>query len=109
MQPVVNLFDYERLAKARMTSIVFDYYAGGAMDEITVKANHRAYDEIFLRYRVLASVGTRDTSTTVLGHKMTMPVLVAPSAFHGLAHPLGELATAQGATAAAMSSRSRAT
>jgi 4-hydroxymandelate oxidase len=100
MHPVVNLFEYERLAKARMTPMAFDYYASGAMDEITVTANHRAYDEIFLRYRVLAGVGSRDTSTTVLGHKMAMPVLVAPSAFHGLAHPLGERATAQGAAAA---------
>ena len=56
MQPLINLFDYERLAKARMMSMVFDYYAGGAMDEITLKANHRAYDEISLRYRVLAGV-----------------------------------------------------
>lgn len=100
MHPVVNLFEYERLAKARMTPMAFDYYAGGAMDEITATANHRAYDEIFLRYRVLVGVGTRDTSTTVLGHKITMPVLVAPSAFHGLAHPLGERATAQGAAGA---------
>lgn len=46
MQPAVNLFDYERLAKARMTSMVFDYYAGGAMDEITLKANHRALPEV---------------------------------------------------------------
>jgi 4-hydroxymandelate oxidase len=65
-----------------------------------VKTNHLAYDEILLRYRVLAGVGTRDTSTTVLGHQITMPVLVAPSAFHCLAHPLGESATAQGAAAA---------
>lgn len=100
MNPVVNLFEYERLAKARMTPMAFDYYASGAMDEVTVRANHQAYDEIFLRYRVLAGVGTRDTSTTVLGQKMSMPVLVAPSAFHCLANPLGELATAHGAAAA---------
>src|SRR5262249_29778094 len=71
--------------------------ASGAMDEITLNANHRAYDDIFLRHRVLAGVGTRDTSTTVLGHKTTLPVLVAPVAFHRLAHPLGELATAPAA------------
>ena len=58
-----------------------------------MQANHRAYDEIFLRYRVLAGVGTRDTSTTGLGHKITMPVLVALTAFHRLAHPRGKLAT----------------
>jgi len=38
MQPVVNLFEYERLAKARMSRMAFDYYASGAMDEITVRA-----------------------------------------------------------------------
>ena len=100
MSTIINLFEYEQLAKARLTPMAFDYYASGAMDEITVKANHRAYDEIFLRYRVLAGVGTRDISTTVLGQKIAMPVLVAPTAFHRLAHPLGELATAQGAAAA---------
>ena len=100
MQPVVNLFEYERLAKARMSRMAFDYYASGAMDEITVRANHEAFNEIFLRYRVLAGVGTRDTATTVLGQPVTMPVLVSPSAFHCLAHPLGERATAGAAAAA---------
>ncbi len=98
-QPV-NLFDYERLAKERMTVMAFGYYASGAKDEITVAANHQAYNEIFLRYRVLRGVGTRDTATTVLGHKIAMPILVAPCAFNCLAHPLGELATARGAKTA---------
>ena len=97
---VVDLFEYERLAKARMTQMAFDYYASGAMDEITVAANHRAYDDILLRYRVLAGVGTRDTATSVLGHKIALPVLVAPTAFHGLAHPDAEPATARAAAAA---------
>ena len=100
MQPIVNLFEYERLAKARMTQMAFDYYVSGAMDEITLRANRQAFDEIFLRYRVLAGVGTRDTTTTVLGQPVPMPVLVAPSAFHCLAHPLGERATAAAAAAA---------
>ena len=56
--------------------------------------HRQAFDEIFLRYRVLAGVGTRDTTTTVLGQPVPMPVLVAPSAFHCLAHPLGERAAA---------------
>lgn len=99
-QPIVNLFEYERLAKARMTQMAFDYYASGAMDEITVRANHEAFNEIFLRARVLMGVGQRDTATTVLGHPVTMPVLVSPSAFHCLAHPLGERATAAAAAAA---------
>ena len=100
MQPIVNLFEYERLAKARMTRTAFDFCASGAMDEITLRANHQAFDEIFLRYRVLAGVGNRDTATTVLGQPVSMPVLIAPTGSHCLAHPLGERATATAAAAA---------
>ena len=50
-------FEYEKLAKVRLTRMAFDYYAGGAADGITARANHRAYDEIFLRYRILAGGG----------------------------------------------------
>ena len=96
----LNLFEYERLAKECMSAMAFGYYASGAKDEITVEANHQAYNDIFLRYRVLRGVGTRDTVTTILGEKIAMPVLVAPCAFNCLAHPLGELATARGAKAA---------
>jgi len=99
MQPI-NLFEYERLAKARMTQMAFDYYASGAMDGITVQANHEAFNEILLRNRVLCGVGNRDTSTTVLGHHVSMPLLIAPSAFHCLAHPVGERGTAAAAAAA---------
>jgi 4-hydroxymandelate oxidase len=98
-QPI-NLRDYEQSAKERMTAMAFGYYASGAKDEITVAANQQAYNEIFLRYRVLRGVGTRDTATTVLGQDVALPILVAPCAFNRLAHPLGELATARGAKAA---------
>lgn len=98
-QPL-NLFEYQRLAKARMSPQGYDYYAAGAMDEITLEANRRSYDEIFLRPRVLTGVGNVDTKTTVLGSDLTMPVIVAPSAFHGLATPLAERATAGAAATA---------
>ncbi len=100
MDPIVNLFDYEKLAKARLSTMAYDYYASGAMDEITVAANHRAYDEILLRYRVMAGVGQRDLTCKVLGQNLSMPILVAPTAFHGLAHPEAERATARAAAAA---------
>jgi 4-hydroxymandelate oxidase len=100
MNAALNLFDYERLAKARLAPGTFDYYAGAAMDGITARENHRAYDAIFLRYRIFAGVGRRDLSTTVLGQRLALPVLVAPTAFHGLAHPEAERATARGAAGA---------
>jgi len=72
-----------------------DYYCGGANDEITLRENRAAYERIALHYRVLRDVSERDPSTTVLGTPVRLPVLVAPTAFHQMAHPDGELATAR--------------
>jgi 4-hydroxymandelate oxidase len=49
---------------------------------------------------VLTDVSKVDTSTSVLGQEVSLPVLVAPTSFHGLVHPQGELATALGAAEA---------
>lgn len=99
MKPI-NLDDYEALAREQLPAMVFDYYFGGAGDEITVRENRLAWQRLRLRPRVLVDVGTRDLSTTVLGRKISLPVLTAPCAFNALAHPDGELAVAR-ATAAA--------
>jgi 4-hydroxymandelate oxidase len=76
---------------------VRDYYAGGARDEHTLRENRAAWSRHALRHRVLVDVSRRTTATTVLGQPVSMPVLVAPTAFHKLAHPDGELATARAA------------
>ena len=99
MDPI-NLYDYEALAEAKLTRMAADYYASGAHDEITLRENHAAYDRIRLRYRVLRDISQRTTATTVLGHALAMPVIVAPTAFHKLAHPDGEVATVRAAGAA---------
>jgi 4-hydroxymandelate oxidase len=90
----------EERARAVLPQAVFDYYAGGAGDEETLAANARAWSAVRLRPRVLRDVRRVDTSTTVLGTRVAAPVLVAPTAFHRLAHPAGELATAEGTTSA---------
>src|SRR5262245_2027774 len=99
MEPV-NLFDFQVLAKEKLSGMVYDYYAGGADDEITVDENHTAYNRIRLQYRVLVDVSKRNLSTVVLGERVSMPVMIAPTAFHCLAHPEGEVATARAAGAA---------
>jgi 4-hydroxymandelate oxidase len=95
-----NLLELEALARERLDPKAFDYYAGGAGDELTVRANRAAWDRIAIRYRVLVDVSRRDLSTTVLGARVAMPILVAPTAFHRLAHEEGELATTRAAGAA---------
>jgi len=99
MEPI-NLYDLEAIAKATLPRMAYDYYASGAHDEITVRENHTAYDRIRLRYRVLRDISQRDLSTTVLEQRISMPVLVAPTAFQRMAHPDGEVATARAASKA---------
>jgi len=96
----VNLSDFEKAARERMSRMAFDYYASGANDELTLAENHSAFERLKLAYRVLVDVSERTLSTTVLGHEVSMPVLVAPTAFHKLAHEDGEAATARAAGAA---------
>jgi 4-hydroxymandelate oxidase len=94
---VLNLHDLETLARARLPQMAWDYYASGADDERCLARNQEAFAEIALHYRVLVDVAHRELATTVLGHRIHLPVIVAPTAFHKLAHEDGELASVRAA------------
>jgi 4-hydroxymandelate oxidase len=96
----VTVDDLEEAARRVLPRTVYDYYAGGAGDEWTLRENRRSFERWVLRPRVLTDVSSVDPSTTVLGRPLPMPVLVAPMALQRLAHPNGELATARAARAA---------
>ena len=96
MEPI-NLYDFEALMRVTLPRMAYDYYASGAHDEITLRENRAAYDRIHLRYRVLRDISTRNLATTVLEQRISMPVLIAPTAFQRMAHPDGEVATARAA------------
>jgi 4-hydroxymandelate oxidase len=96
----LNLFELEKLAKEKLPQSAHDYFASGAWDEVTLRENRAAFERIKTHYRVLVDVSRRDLSTTLFGQKISMPVLIAPTAFHKLAHPDGELATVRAAGAA---------
>jgi 4-hydroxymandelate oxidase len=99
-EPLLNVADYARVAHGKLPKDVFDYYEGGALDEITLRENTEGWGRLKLYYRVLAGVGPRDLRTTVLGQPVSMPILVAPTAFHKLACGGGEIAMARAAKAA---------
>jgi len=99
MDPV-NIRDLERRAEAILDPSVFGYFAGGAADELTLNENVAAFARLRLRPRVLVDVSTVDTSTSVLGVRLAMPVVVAPVAYQRLVSPDGELAMARAAETA---------
>lgn len=99
MQPV-NLHEYEQAARERLPQMVFDYYFGGAEDELTVRDNRLGWQALRFRPRIFVDVSQRELSTTVLGQRMAFPVMTAPCAFNSLAHPDGECAVARAAAAA---------
>lgn len=96
----VNISDFEHIAKEKLTKMAYDYYSSGADDEITLRENCDAYKKIFLKYRVLVDVSKRDLSTEVFGQKISMPLMIAPTAFHKMAHTEGEAAVARASGAA---------
>ncbi len=89
--------DYELAAREALERGVFGYLAGGAGDEWTLRENRRAFRRWALRPRVLVDVSSVTTEATVLGAPVSLPVLVAPTAYQRLAHPDGELAMARAA------------
>ncbi|MGZ4338712.1 MAG: alpha-hydroxy acid oxidase [Gaiellaceae bacterium] len=99
MQPL-NVWDYEQLAAERLEPGAHGYYAGGAGDELTLRSNVEAYTRWQLRPRVLVDVAGCTTATEVLGHELSMPLVVAPVAFQRVAHPDGEVGMARAAVAA---------
>jgi isopentenyl diphosphate isomerase/L-lactate dehydrogenase-like FMN-dependent dehydrogenase len=96
----VNVWDYEALAAERLEPGAHGYYAGGAGDELTLRDNVEAFRRLQLRPRMLVDVATCTTATTVLGHEISMPLLVAPVALQRVADPDGEVAMARAAKAA---------
>ncbi|XP_030968383.1 peroxisomal (S)-2-hydroxy-acid oxidase GLO4-like isoform X3 [Quercus lobata] len=95
----VNVNEFQELAREALPKMYYDFYAGGAEDQYTLKENVEAFHRIMIRPRTLVDVSRIDMSTTVLGYKISAPILIAPTALHKLAHPEGEVATARAAAA----------
>jgi len=94
---LVNVRDFESAARDRLDPVLYDYFASGAQDEVTVAANEAAFRRRALVPRILRGCGPPRLETTVLGQAMSMPLLIAPTAFHRLACPEGEVAAATAA------------
>ena len=94
---MINVQEFEQEARERLDPGAYGYYAGGAGDERTLRANVEAFARWEFRPRMLVDVSEVTTETTVLGMPSASPLLIAPTAFHRLADPEGEAATARAA------------
>lgn len=95
----MNVNEFQELAKQALPKMYYDYYAGGAEEQHTLKENVEAFRRIRFRPRILVDVSQIDMSTTVLGYRISAPIMLAPTAYHKLANPEGECATARAAAA----------
>ena len=94
---VVNINDLRTLARRRLPRVVFDYVDGGAEDEITLRENRRAFEEITFRPRQAVAMPECKLRTRVLGCDLSIPALLAPVGYSRVINAAGEVAAARAA------------
>ena len=98
LQRIANLDEFEPVAVERMTGPAYDYVAGGAWDEITLRESVEAWRRYRFVPRVLRELRSIDVSGSFLGRRSALPVAIAPMAAQGLAHPGAEVEMLRGAS-----------
>lgn len=101
LEELKTAFDFEPVLYAKVSRYAYDYTAYGTDSEFTLRRNRQAFDWVELVPQRVADVTPVQMATEILGTKMNFPILVSPSSGHAMLHPDGEVATYQGATAAA--------
>lgn len=96
MEHVLNLDEMEEVATKQISKKCWNYYYSAGDDLISKSFNNAVYKQILLRPRVFVDCTQCDSSTTLLGHKVGLPIFVSPAAMARLAHPAGEQGIAQG-------------
>ena len=96
----VNIYEFEEIAKGKLGQGEYDFIAGAATDEITLRRTRAVLDSIIMKPRMLVDISERDLSTTVLGQEISFPVMLDPAGNHSAAHPDAEIATVRAAGAA---------
>ncbi|MSP62584.1 MAG: alpha-hydroxy-acid oxidizing protein [Myxococcales bacterium] len=99
-EALLTVDEFERAARDRLPAMAYDYFRSGADDERTLADNVAAFSRYAIWPRVLRDVARRDLAVELLGCAASSPILIAPTAYHGLAHPDREPATARGAATA---------
>ena len=102
LQKAASIEDLRKMARRRLPGGVFDYIDGGAEDEVAMDRNTSGFRDMEFVPRVLRDMGNVDTTGTILGRDVSFPLILAPTGFTRIAHPLGELAVARAAERAGL-------
>ncbi len=97
MDAIFSIDGARAQAARRLPRLVYEFIAGGAEDEVTLRANRRAFERVALRPQVLAGAAERGQATTVLGEPISLPVVIGPTGLPRLAGAGGDLAGARAA------------
>ncbi|HKA76714.1 MAG TPA: alpha-hydroxy acid oxidase [Pseudolabrys sp.] len=100
MKTITCIEDLRTLARRRVPRAFFEYAESGSYSEETLRANRASLEAIKLRQRVLVDVSTRSTATTILGQKVSAPLVLAPIGLCGMQFGDGEILSARAANAA---------
>lgn len=95
-----SIADLRRAAQRRLPRAVFDFFDGGAEDEITLRDNEAAFKRLRLLPKVLSDVSKIDTSTHLLGARALLPLAIAPTGAVGFGRRGGDINIARAAAAA---------
>ncbi|RJE25455.1 mitochondrial cytochrome b2 [Aspergillus sclerotialis] len=96
VQTLLNLDEIEEAATQTVSKKAWAYYYSAADDKISKNYNTQVYRSIFLRPRVFIDCRTCSLETELMGHKVGLPIYVAPAAMARLGHPAGEAGIAEG-------------
>ncbi|KAJ8327754.1 hypothetical protein QVD99_003781 [Batrachochytrium dendrobatidis] len=99
LDSILNLFDFEAIARSSLSKEAWAYYSSGGDDELTLQENHAAFHRIWLRPRVMVDVKTVNVSTTMLGVPSSLPIYITATALGKLGHPEGEVVLTRAAGA----------
>ena len=97
LRRAVNVDGLRRIARQRLPRSVFNYIDGGADDELTMVRNQQGFEQIEFHPRVLCQTGEVDTSTTLLGKRLPLPLILSPTGMTRVVTPGGEMDVARSA------------
>jgi (S)-mandelate dehydrogenase len=100
LQRAVNIEDLRQMARRRLPRAIFDFFDGGAEDEVTLRENRAAFQRVRLLPKVLVDVAEVDTKTELFGSPIGLPLAIGPTGGIGAGRPGADLMLARAAKAA---------